>query len=186
VRLTDREQERLLIFSAAELARRHLEAGLQLSAPEAVALMCDQMLLAARAGSSYADVEAAGYAAVTADRVMEGVPALVDEVRLEVALRDGTRLIVLRHPLGAPDATDSRPEAGRQPDTRARLTLTVTNSGNRPIRVSSHYPFDMVNRRLEFDRDAARGCRLDLPSGATLRWDPGQRRDVTLVRNAER
>ena len=64
MRLTDWEEERLLIFSAAELARRHRAAGLLLNAPEAVALICDAMLEAARAGASYADVEAAGRAAV--------------------------------------------------------------------------------------------------------------------------
>lgn len=185
MRLTDREQERLLIFSAAELARRHRELGLKLSAPEATALMCDAMLIAARSGSSYSEVERAGYAAVAANDVMEGVPALVDEVRLEVMLGDGTRLIVLRHPLGAPAAqAESRPIADPPSVARERLTLTVTNTGSRPIRVSSHYPFDVVNQRLDFDRAAARGFRLDLPAGATVRWAPGQTRDVMLVRTA--
>ena len=59
MRLTDREQERLLIFSAAELARRQRDAGLKLSAPEAIALMCDAMHFAARRGATYAEVEAA-------------------------------------------------------------------------------------------------------------------------------
>jgi urease subunit gamma/beta len=183
VRLTDREQERLLIFSAAELARRHRAAGLKLSAPEAIALMCDAMFEAARAGASYGDVEAAGYAAVATAQVMDGVPALVDEVRLEVMLGDGTRLMLLRHPLGQADATDSAQLAPlpRHPD-RERRVLRVTNTGQRPIRVSSHYPFDHVNARLSFDRDAARGFRLDLPAGATQRWSPGETHEVTLVR----
>jgi len=182
MRLTDREQERLLIFTAAELARRHRNAGLKLSAPEAIALMCDAMFESARAGASYADTEAAGYGAVAPDEVIDGVPALVDEVRLEVMLGDGTRLIVLRHPLGAPEAPDSAdlPALPGHPD-RERQTLRVTNTGRRAIRVSSHYPFDHVNLRLAFDRDAARGFRLDLPAGATLRWAPGETREVTLV-----
>ena len=78
MRLTDWEEERLLIFSAAELARRHRAAGLLLNAPEAVALICDAMLEAARAGASYADVEAAGRAAVSPADVMPGVRELVD------------------------------------------------------------------------------------------------------------
>src|SRR3954453_18090041 len=98
VRLTEREQDRLLIFSAAELARRHRSAGLKLSAPEAIALMCDAMFETARAGGSYADTEAAGYAAVPNPEVMDGVPGVVDEVRLEVLFGDGTRLLVLRYP----------------------------------------------------------------------------------------
>ncbi len=106
MRLTDWERDRLTIFTAAELARRHRAAGLALNAPEAIALICDAMLEAARAGATYEEVEAAGMAAVSEDEVMDGVPALVDEVRLEVLMGDGTRLVVLRHPLGTPDSTD--------------------------------------------------------------------------------
>ena len=62
-----------------------------------------------------------------------------------------------------------------------RRTLTVTSGSERPIRVSSHYPFWRANRRLEFDRDAARGFRLDIPAGDSLRWAPGETREVTLV-----
>ena len=66
MRLTAWEEERLLIFSAAELARRHRAAGLLLNAPETIALICDAMLEAARAGNSYAEVEVAGRTAVPA------------------------------------------------------------------------------------------------------------------------
>ena len=62
-----------------------------------------------------------------------------------------------------------------------RRRITVTSRSARPIRVSSHYPFWRVNARLEFDRAAAAGCRLDLTAGASLRWAPGQTREVTLV-----
>jgi len=62
-----------------------------------------------------------------------------------------------------------------------RRTLTVTSTSARPIRVSSHYPFWRANRRLEFDRVAARGFRLDIPAGDSLRWGPGESREVTLV-----
>ena len=184
MRLTDREQERLLIFSAAELARRHRAAGLPLSAPEAIALMCDAMFEAARAGASYAEVEQAGYAAVAASEVLPEVETLVDEVRLEVMLGDGTRLVVLRSPLGVAGGADSQPATLPPPfPEREHLTLTVTNTGNHVIRVSSHYPFEQTNRRLEFDRRAATGFHLALPAGGTLRWAPGETRDVTLVRH---
>jgi urease subunit gamma/beta len=187
MRLTDWERDRLLIFGAAELARRHRDAGLALNAPEAIALICDAMLEAARAGASYEETTAAGRAAVTREEVMDGVPALIDEVRLEVLLGDGTRLIVLRHPLGAAENASS-PGAvqptGEPPAPTARetLTLPVTNKGGHVVRVSSHYPFDRVNKRLEFDRAAARGFHLDLPAGATERWSPGETREVTLRR----
>ncbi len=109
MRLTPLEEERLLIFSAAELARRHRAAGLRLNQPEAVALICDAMLEAARAGATYEQCVAAGRAAVGPDEVLEGVRELVSEVRLEVLLDDGNRLIVLVDPLGpGPDPVTGR------------------------------------------------------------------------------
>jgi urease beta subunit len=65
---------------------------------------------------------------------------------------------------------------------RDRITLEVTNTSIRVVRVSSHYPFWRTNRRLEFDREAARGFRLDVPSGSSIRFAPGETRGVTLVR----
>ncbi|MEX1168947.1 MAG: urease subunit gamma [Chloroflexota bacterium] len=196
MRLTPWEEERILIFSAAELARRHRAAGLPLNAPEVVALICDAMLEAARAGADYAAVEAAGQKAVGIDDVMPGVRDLVDEVRLEVMLGDGTRLVVLLDPLGGdlgagetrgatgPGAFQpaSSQEGRPQPPPRHAAELTVRSESRRVIHVSSHYPFHRVNPRLVFDREAARGCRLDLPSGASERWAPGETRTVRLVR----
>jgi len=109
MRLTPWEDERLLIFSAAELARRHRAAGLALNHPEAVALICDAMLETARAGGSFEEVEAAGRSAVREDELLDGVRGLLDEVRLEVLLEDGSRLIVLVDPLG-PGGAGSGPE----------------------------------------------------------------------------
>ena len=64
---------------------------------------------------------------------------------------------------------------------RARRRMVVTSSSSRPIRVSSHYPFWLANARLVFDRDAARGFRLDLPAGDSVRWAPGETKEVELV-----
>lgn len=60
-------------------------------------------------------------------------------------------------------------------------TLTVANTGDRPVQVGSHYHFAEVNSGLEFDRAAAKGCRLDIPSGTAIRFEPGQSRDVMLI-----
>ncbi|HEY8846428.1 MAG TPA: urease subunit gamma [Candidatus Limnocylindrales bacterium] len=191
MRLTAWEEERLLIFSAAELARRHRAAGLALNAPEAIALICDAMLEAARANRSYAEVEAAGLAAVASADVMDGVRELVDEIRLEVLVGDGTRLIVLIDPLGG-----GRPPSGDGPGAiqagsgrdesavtgRERRTIAVRSDSRRAIRVSSHHPFDRVNPRLAFDRASAVGFRLDLPAGSSERWLPGETKEVDLVR----
>jgi len=201
VRLTPWEEERLLLFAAAELARRHRAAGIALNAPEAVALICDAMLEAARAGGSYAEVEAAGLAAVSPEQVMDGVRELVDDVRLEVLLEDGARLIVLVDPLGrgaAPsgrgpgavvpghphEGSEAEPGGAAHPMAHERdpIELEVRSTSTRAIRVSSHFPFDRVNRRLEFDRAAAAGYRLDVSAGSSVRWAPGETKRVRLVR----
>jgi urease beta subunit len=64
---------------------------------------------------------------------------------------------------------------------RPTTTLTVANTGDRPVQVGSHYHFFEVNQALSFDRDAARGQRLDVAAGSAVRFEPGQTRDVTLV-----
>ena len=64
---------------------------------------------------------------------------------------------------------------------RKTATLAVTNSGDRPIQVGSHYHFFETNEALRFDRAQARGMRLDIPAGTAVRFEPGQRREVTLV-----
>ena len=64
---------------------------------------------------------------------------------------------------------------------KERRHLRVTSASTRVVRISSHYPFHRVNARLEFDRGAAEGFRLDIPAGTSLRWGPGESRDVTLV-----
>lgn len=64
---------------------------------------------------------------------------------------------------------------------RPRVTLAVENTGDRPIQVGSHYPFEHTNRALEFDRAKAAGLRLDIPSGTAVRFEPGDRKTVTLV-----
>ena len=64
---------------------------------------------------------------------------------------------------------------------RPTVTLTVRNAGDRPIQVGSHYHFGETNAALEFDRDAARGFRLDIAAGTAVRFEPGQSRTVTLV-----
>ncbi len=193
MRLTAWEEERLLLFSAAELARRRRARGLPLNAPETIAIICDAMLEAARDGAGLDAVEAAGLGAVGPDEVLDGVRELVDEVRLEVLVGDGTRLVVLVDPLGAgrPMPVDGPGAivAGPGPLAPAaaaaeRRSLAVRNTSRRVVRVSSHMPFDRVNQRLVFDRVAAAGFRLDLPAGDAERWAPGEEKTVEIVRFA--
>lgn len=186
MRLNPTEQDRLLVFATAQLARETLARGLALNAPEAIALVCDEMHLAARAGAAYEQVVDTGRSIAERTPVLDGVTTIAAEIRLEVLLEDGSRLIVLREPFGPADA--GGPGAIRfapgdvdlVPD-RERRRLTVRNTSRRPVRISSHYPFWQVNPSLEFDREAARGFRLDLPAGDSLRWGPGEEREVELV-----
>ena len=191
MRLIPWEEDRLQVYAAAELARRHRDAGLRLNHPEAVALICDAMLEAARAGAGYVAVEAAGRAAVDPSDVLPGVRELLDEVRLEVLFGDGSRVVLVRDPLdrgtppdplgpGALILGDDR-EVALNVDVDA-IELLVASRSHRRIRVSSHFPFHRVNARLEFDRMAARGFHLDLPAGAYAGWEPGETRTVRLVR----
>jgi urease subunit gamma/beta len=180
------DEARLRVFALAELARLTLERGLRLNAPEAIALICDEMHLAARAGASYEDVIEAGRRALAPAQVLDGVDALAAEIRLEVLLEDGARLVVLRDAIGAPGADGPGAIVPADDDVelspgRTRIALSVSNTSGRPVRVSSHYPFWRVNARLAFDREAARGYRLDVPAGASVRWGPGETREVSLV-----
>jgi urease beta subunit len=68
---------------------------------------------------------------------------------------------------------------------RPRVRLKVENTSRRIVRVSSHFPFWRTNHRLRFDRDAAHGYHLDIPAGSTVRWAPGETREVELVRFGE-
>lgn len=195
MRLIPWEEERLQLFAAAELARRRRAAGLLLNHPEAVAVICDAMLEAARSGRTYVEVEAFGRAAVAPDEVLSGVRELLDEVRLEVLLGDGTRVVALVDPLGRGQPADPfGPGAlviGDDAEIvvngdREALELPVTSTSARRIRVSSHFPFHRVNARLVFDREAARGFRLDIPAGVYVGWEPGEAKTVRLVRLAGR
>ncbi|MBV9811988.1 MAG: urease subunit beta [Acetobacteraceae bacterium] len=75
------------------------------------------------------------------------------------------------------------PQAGELTlnEGRATVTLDVANAGDRPIQVGSHYHFYETNRALQFDREQARGFRLDIPAGTATRFEPGQSREVRLV-----
>jgi urease gamma subunit len=99
MRLTQRELDRTLIWSVAEMARRRRARGLRLNYPEAVGLICDEVMERARDGASYEACEAHGLAVLTRDDVLDGVAELVDLVEVEVDCEDGTKLLALRNPI---------------------------------------------------------------------------------------
>ena len=96
--LTPREQDKLLIFTAAELARRRRGRGLRLNYPEAVALITGEILEGIRDGRSVSDLMAFGMTVLTRDDVMEGVPEMIEEIQVEGTFPDGTKLVTVHHP----------------------------------------------------------------------------------------
>jgi urease gamma subunit len=99
MRLTPRELDRLTIFSAAELARRRRARGLRLNQPEAIALICDEVMEEARAGRSYEEVLEHGRAVLTRAEVLDGVPEMVPMIQVEAVFDDGTKLLTLHRPI---------------------------------------------------------------------------------------
>jgi urease subunit gamma/beta len=186
VRLTPTERDRLLIFTAAELARARRARGLRLNVPEATALIADTVCEAARDGRRLMEAAALGAAALRADEVLPGVADIVREVKVEAVFDDGTRLVVVRNPFGDATLGDEAPgavtTAEREPqETDGLIRIPVTNTSDRPISITSHFHFFEVNPRLSFDRAVAYGMRLGVPAGAALRFAPGDTVDTPLV-----
>jgi urease subunit gamma len=97
--LTPREQDKLMIFVAAELARRRRARGLKLNHPEALAVITAEILEGIRDGRSVSDLMAAGIGILTRDDVMEGVAEMLDEVQVEGTFPDGTKLVTIHYPI---------------------------------------------------------------------------------------
>ena len=99
MRLTSKEMDRLTIFTAAELARKRRQRGLKLNYPEAVALICDELLEDGREGKSYEEVMTHAVNILSQDDVLDGVADLVTPIRLEITFDDGNKLIYVENPI---------------------------------------------------------------------------------------
>jgi urease subunit gamma len=97
--LTPREQEKLLIFTAAELARRRRSRGLKLNHPEALAIITAEILEGIRDGRTVSELMESGLVILGRDDVMEGVPEMIDEIQVEGTFPDGTKLVTIHHPI---------------------------------------------------------------------------------------
>jgi urease subunit gamma/beta len=185
--LTPREKDKLLIATAAMVARRRLERGVKLNHPEAVALITDFVVEGARDGRSAAELMEAGAHVLTADQLMDGVASMIHDIQVEATFPDGTKLVTVHHPIRGADHKhvpgDTLVEPGEIAINEGReiITLEVSNSGDRPIQVGSHYHFFETNPALKFHRLKAKGFRLDIPAGTAVRFEPGQSRSVRLV-----
>ncbi|WP_455359235.1 urease subunit gamma [Streptomyces sp. SYSU K21746] len=185
MRLTPTERDRLLLFGAAELARARRARGLRLNVPEATALIADTVCEAARDGRRLAEAIEAARNVLGPDDVLPGVADVVTEVHVEAVFDDGSRLAVVSAPIRGGGLGEDAPgavlPAPATPEPQPAVRLTVRNTAAVPVSVTSHFHFFEANPRLDFDRSAAYGMRLNVPAGASFRFDPGGEAEVGLV-----
>ena len=186
MKLTPREKDKLMIYMAGIVARDRKERGLKLNYPEAVALITSAVLEGIREGKSVAELMNFGTTILSADDVMDGIPEMIPEIQVEGTFPDGTKLVTIHQPIRQSSTiTPGEVMVGEDDiianEGRETVEMTITNTGDRPIQVGSHFHFYEVNPALEFDRDVAYGMRLNIPSSLTVRFEPGDVKTVTLT-----
>ena len=199
------------LHGAGVLAQKRLARGLRLNEPEAVALLATQMLEMIRDGKPVHELMLVGKELLGVRQVMPGVPAALHDLQVEGTFPDGTKLLTVHSPicrldgdmslalygsfLPIPDLADFGPvgeeevagavtcaEEGVEINAgRVLVEVEVANTGDRPIQVGSHYHFLETNKALEFDRELAFGRRLNVAAGNSVRFEPGEKRTITLV-----
>ncbi|MHA6248353.1 urease subunit beta [Pontibacter sp. CAU 1760] len=209
--LSPKDIDKLVLHNAGFVAQKRHARGLQLNYPEAVALIATQLLEFIRDGESVSTLMDKGKRILGLNDVMPGVADMIQEVQVEGTFSDGTKLVTVHQPicreLGFPElalygsglmyerrevahdntmAADPGSFVLAQGDImlnegRTTVDLDVTNMGDRPVQVGSHYPFFDTNAQLKFDREKAFGFRLNIPAGTAVRFEPGERKRVQLV-----
>lgn len=198
--LTPREKDKLMIFTASLLAKKRKDRGVKLNYPEAIAYISAEILEGARDGRSVAEMMEYGRQLLTEDDVMDGVSAMIPDIQVEATFTDGTKLVTVHNPI---QPVKSSLEGVGSDDVlipgevlinfseeieininRERVKVVVSNLGDRPIQIGSHYHFFETNSALSFDREKTKGFRLNIPSGTAVRFEPGQEREVELVKYA--
>jgi urease subunit gamma/beta len=207
--LSPRDIDKLILHGAGVLAQKRLARGLALNYPEAVALIATQLLELVRDGKSVAELMDMGRRMLGRAHVMPGVAEMIHEVQVEGTFADGTKLVTVHEPISTmhgdlalalhgsflpvppkfseptetlvPGKVEARAGTIALNEGRNGFDLRVTNTGDRPIQVGSHYPFDRTNAALQFDRAKAKGYRLDIPAGTAVRFEPGDAKTVRLV-----
>lgn len=184
--LTPREQEKLMLHYAGNLAKERKQKGLKLNYPEAVAYISSEILEQARAGMNVAELMSYGRRLLAAEDVMEGVAEMIPEIQIEATFLDGTKLVTVHNPI--PSTEEMIPgeiltEEGNLilNEKKEIREISVINTADRPVQVGSHFHFFEVNKELSFDRRAAYGMRLNIPSGTAVRFEPGETKKVELT-----
>jgi len=209
--LSPKDLDKLVLHQAGVVAQKRYARGLRLNYPEAVALLATQLLEFIRDGESVAELMNKGKQLLGLADVLPGVADMLAEVQVEGTFPDGTKLVTVHHPIcratgdaalvlygsgltRQPVAPTSDNVSNERPgeyllagediilnENCDTVELEVLNQGDRPVQVGSHYPFFETNAALEFNRAAAFGYRLNIPAGTAVRFEPGERKRVTLV-----
>ncbi|WP_104697530.1 MULTISPECIES: urease subunit alpha [unclassified Helicobacter] len=187
MRLTPREMDKMMLHYAGELAKKRKERGIKLNYVEAVAMISMEIMELAREGKkSVAELMSYGKQILKADDVMDGVASMIHEVQVEVSFTDGTKLVTVHSPIEdngkfTPGEYILKDEDILLNKSKESIELKVVNNGDRPIQVGSHFHFFETNKLLSFDREKAYGKRLDIASGTSVRFEPGESKTVRLI-----
>ena len=185
--LTNREQEKLMLYTASKLALERKERGLKLNFPEATAILSSYIIEGARDGKSVAQLMVDATKVLKEDEVMEGVASMIHMVQVEATFDDGTKLVTVHNPI--PYSKTSMIPGEYLVDegeielnaNKEIITIEVENKGDRPVQIGSHYHFFEVNSALAFDRNQAYGKRLDVAAGTSVRFEPGSIKKINLI-----
>ncbi len=185
--LTNREQEKLMLYTASCLAHERKNRGLKLNFPEATAILSSYIIEGARDGKSVAQLMVDATKVLKEDDVMEGVASMMYMVQVEATFDDGTKLVTVHNPI-AYSKTSMIPGEYIVDEGEIELnvnkeitTIQVINKGDRPVQIGSHYHFFEVNSALDFERIQAYGKRLDIAAGTSVRFEPGSIKSINLI-----
>lgn len=180
--LTPQERDRLLVASAADLARRRLARGARLGATEAAALIIDEAHEWAWDGLELDEVVRRAKELLTPEQVLPGVPEMLGQLQLDALFPAGSFLVDIVQPIASATVTVTADGPPRELNVgRPRREVEVLNEAPRTVRVTSHVDFSQVNRMLRVEGGSVKGWRLDIPAGSSIAWAPGETRVVTLV-----
>mgnify|MGYP006353592395 FL=1 len=185
--LTNREQEKLMLYTASCLAHERKSRGLKLNFPEATAILSSYIIEGARDGKSVAQLMVDATKVLKEEHVIDGVASMMHMVQVEATFDDGTKLVTVHNPI-AYSKTSMIPGEYIVDEGEIELnvnkeitTIQVINKGDRPVQIGSHYHFFEVNSALDFERIQAYGKRLDIAAGTSVRFEPGSIKSINLI-----
>jgi urease subunit gamma/beta len=181
--LTPNELDRLLIFNVAQLAQSRRARGVKLNKPEAVALISNAVIEAARDGASHSAALQAGLNAVSESELIPGVGAMLSGIAVEAVFDDGRRLVVVDFESSDQDVPGkvTRLAHIEREHRNDIISMTVVNESEIQISVTTHMHFFESNQKLRFDRDKAFGMHLHIPAGEHVDFPPATEVSIDLV-----